>query len=58
MKKFCLLCSIVVCLSTTSLVGCGSGTETKVIEATPPAEPTKTPEEEEAYAKAMEESMK
>lgn len=58
MKKFCLVCMVAFALTPLAMVGCGSGTSTEVVKEVPPEEPTMTPEEEAAYAKSMEESMK
>ncbi|WP_442506434.1 hypothetical protein SH528x_005278 [Novipirellula sp. SH528] len=58
MKNVFLVCVAIICLSSFSLVGCGSGTSTKVVDVPPQSEPEMTPEEEAEYAKAMRESMK
>lgn len=58
MKKFWLLCIAATSLTSFTLVGCGPGTSTSVVQEVPPEEPAMTADEEAAYAKAMEESMK
>ncbi|GAA4466406.1 hypothetical protein GCM10023156_55150 [Novipirellula rosea] len=57
MKKFCFLWIAVICVSSFSLVGCGSANDTEVVQETPAEEPEMTAEEKAAYEKSMRESM-